>query len=112
MRWTTTATGNQLGPKWQASTGTGQAGGIAHVQGFAVNIANFDAVDVCCAYATEITTGLTRLGVPGTGVVMDTSRNGNGAMDTEGQHVEWCNPAGRRLGVPSSIGVGGADHLL
>ncbi|WP_119098353.1 glycoside hydrolase family 6 protein [Streptomyces sporangiiformans] len=27
-------------------------------------------------------------------------------------HVDWCNPAGRRLGVPSSIGVGGADYLL
>ncbi|WP_435885431.1 glycoside hydrolase family 6 protein [Streptomyces collinus] len=42
-----------------------QAGSITHVQGFAVNIANFNAIDVCCAYATEITTELTRLGVPG-----------------------------------------------
>lgn len=86
--------------------------GVAHVRGFAVNVANFDAVDICCTYATQITTELARLGVPGTGFVVDTSRNGNGAMNAEGQHVDWCNPAGRRLGVPSSIGVGGADYLL
>lgn len=86
--------------------------GVAQVRGFAVNVANFDAVDVCCTYATQITTELARLGVTGTGFVVDTSRNGNGAMDVEGQHVDWCNPAGRRLGVPSSVGVGGADYLL
>ncbi|MER6010157.1 glycoside hydrolase family 6 protein [Streptomyces bluensis] len=86
--------------------------GVAHVRGFAVNVANFDAVDVCCTYAAQITTELARLGLPGTGFVVDTSRNGNGAMNAEGQHVDWCNPAGRRLGVPSSIGVGGADYLL
>ncbi|WP_438491894.1 glycoside hydrolase family 6 protein [Streptomyces asiaticus] len=86
--------------------------GVEHVRGFAVNIANFDAVDVCCTYATQIKTELAHLGVPKAGFVVDTSRNGNGAMDAEGQHVDWCNPAGRRLGVPSSIGVGGADYLL
>lgn len=86
--------------------------GSASVRGFAVNVANFDAVDVCCTYATQITRELARLGIPGAGFVVDTSRNGNGAMDAEGQHVDWCNPAGRRLGVPSSIGVGGADYLL
>ncbi|MGR3937064.1 glycoside hydrolase family 6 protein [Streptomyces sp. BRA346] len=86
--------------------------GVDHVRGFAVNVANFDAVDVCCTYATQITTELARLGVPKAGFVVDTSRNGSGAMDAEGQHVEWCNPVGRRLGVPSSIGVGGADYLL
>ncbi|MFI1563848.1 glycoside hydrolase family 6 protein [Streptomyces sp. NPDC020490] len=86
--------------------------GVAHVRGFAVNVGNFDAVDVCCTYATQITSELTRLGDPDTGFVVDTSRNGNGAMDAEGQHVDWCNPAGRRLGVASSIGVGGADYLL
>ncbi|MEV7064877.1 hypothetical protein AB0N97_19080 [Streptomyces collinus] len=42
---------------------------------------------------------------------MDTSRNSKGATVAEGQH-EWYNPAGRRLCVPSSIGVGGADYLL
>jgi endoglucanase len=33
-------------------------------------------------------------------------------MDDNGQHADYCNPAGRRLGVPSSTGVGGAEHLL
>ncbi|MEU2265718.1 glycoside hydrolase family 6 protein [Streptomyces olindensis] len=55
---------------------------------------------------------LARLGVAGKGFVVDTARNGNGAMDAVGQHVNWCNPAGRRLGIPSSIGVAGADYLL
>lgn len=90
--------------------------GVQHVRGFAVNVANFDAVDVCCTYASQITTELARLALPGKGFVVDTARNGNGngngAMDAVGQHVDWCNPAGRRLGVPSSIGVAGADYLL
>ncbi|WP_405999397.1 glycoside hydrolase family 6 protein [Streptomyces sp. NBC_00829] len=85
---------------------------VAHARGFAVNVANFDAVDICCTYADQITAELGRLGVPGAGFVVDTSRNGNGAMNADGQHVDWCNPAGRRLGVPSSIGVAGADYLL
>lgn len=86
--------------------------GIAQVRGFAVNVANFDAIDVCCTYATQITAELAHIGIPGKGFVVDTSRNGNGAMDAVGQHVGWCNPAGRRLGVPGSIGVAGADYLL
>ncbi|MER5302135.1 glycoside hydrolase family 6 protein [Streptomyces lasiicapitis] len=89
-----------------------KAAGVQHARGFAVNVANFDAIDVCCTYARQITAELTRLGVTGKGFVVDTARNGNGAMDAAGQHVDWCNPAGRRLGVPSSIGVAGADYLL
>ncbi|TPQ24113.1 hypothetical protein FGD71_000365 [Streptomyces sporangiiformans] len=35
--------------------------GIAFVRGVAVNVANFDAIDVCCTYATQITsTGATQ----------------------------------------------------
>lgn len=86
--------------------------GVEHVRGFAVNVANFDAVDICCTYAQQITAELARLGLAGKGFVVDTARNGNGAMDAVGQHVDWCNPAGRRLGVPSSLGVAGADYLL
>ncbi|MFI9149465.1 glycoside hydrolase family 6 protein [Streptomyces sp. NPDC053367] len=86
--------------------------GVEHARGFAVNVANFDAIAVCCTYAHQITAELARLGVRGRGFVIDTSRNGNGALDELGQHVDWCNPGGRRLGVPSSIGVAGADYLL
>lgn len=44
--------------------------------------------------------------------VIDTSRNGNGSLNAEGRHVYWCNPVGRRLGVPSSPGGEGAEYLL
>jgi endoglucanase len=37
--------------------------------------------------------------------VVDTSRNGNGS------NGEWCNPPGRKLGVPAQVG-GGAEMLL
>ncbi|WP_282795790.1 glycoside hydrolase family 6 protein [Streptomyces sp. CC224B] len=86
--------------------------GVEHGRGFAVNVGHFDAIDVCCTYARQVTAELSRLGVGGAGFVVDTARNGSGAMDATGQHVGWCNPAGRRLGVPSSIGVAGADYLL
>ncbi len=86
--------------------------GVEHVRGFAVNVANFHAVDMCCTYAQQITAELARLGLAGKGFVVDTARNGNGAMDADGQHVDWCNPSGRRLGVPSWLGIAGADYLL
>jgi len=37
--------------------------------------------------------------------VVDTSRNANGS------NGQWCNPAGRKLGVPAQVG-GGAELLL
>ncbi|MFD3516327.1 glycoside hydrolase family 6 protein [Streptomyces sp. NPDC058657] len=86
--------------------------GIAGAHGFAVGVSNFDATDVSCTYGNAVTTALTALGVPGKRFVVDTARNGNGAMTSVGQHVDYCNPSGRRLGVPSSIGVGGAEYLL
>ncbi|MFE3644876.1 glycoside hydrolase family 6 protein [Streptomyces sp. NPDC059169] len=87
-------------------------GGIGTAKGFAVGVANFDATDISCGYGTQITAALTAQGIAGTKFVVDTARNGNGAMDDNGQHVDYCNPAGRRLGVPASIGVGGAEYLL
>ncbi|MFJ4880076.1 glycoside hydrolase family 6 protein [Streptomyces sp. NPDC088745] len=89
-----------------------QRAGIASVKGFAIAVANFDASDISCAYGQQVVQELTRLGIPGARFVVDTSRNGNGAMDDVGQHVGYCNPAGRRLGAPSSIGAGGAEYLL
>ncbi|MDX3749627.1 glycoside hydrolase family 6 protein [Streptomyces sp. AK08-02] len=88
------------------------AAGVATAKGFAIGVANFDATDISCTYGAQVTRELAAHGVPGARFVIDTSRNGNGAMDDNGQHVDYCNPAGRRLGVPSSIGVGGAEHLL
>jgi endoglucanase len=87
-------------------------GGIGNTRGFAVGVANFDATDISCSYGQQVVTELASRGISGARFVIDTSRNGNGALDENGQHVDYCNPAGRRLGVPSSIGVGGAEYLL
>ncbi|MGW2883082.1 glycoside hydrolase family 6 protein [Streptomyces sp. NPDC001233] len=88
------------------------AAGVAKVRGFAVGVANFDATDISCTYGQQVSTALSGLGVHGARFVIDTSRNGKGALDGNGQHVGYCNPAGRRLGVPSSMGIGGAEYLL
>lgn len=87
-------------------------GGAASARGFTIGVANYDSTDVSCTYGHQVAQALAALGVPSARFVIDTSRNGNGAMDENGQHVDYCNPAGRRLGVPSSIGVGGAEYLL
>ncbi|MFG2684076.1 glycoside hydrolase family 6 protein [Streptomyces sp. NPDC048392] len=88
------------------------AAGAARTKGFAIGVANYDSTDVSCTYGHQVSESLAALGAPGVRFVIDTSRNGNGAMDGNGQHVDYCNPGGRRLGVPSSIGVGGAEYLL
>ncbi|MGP3638041.1 glycoside hydrolase family 6 protein, partial [Streptomyces sp. 24-1644] len=48
--------------------------------------------------------------------VIDTARNGNGGYVTPGVpssgHVGFCNPPGRKLGVTSRAGTGGAEYLL
>lgn len=88
------------------------AAGVARTAGFAIGVANYDSTDVSCTYGHQVAQELAARGAPGVRFVIDTSRNGNGAMDGSGQHVDYCNPSGRRLGVPSSIGVGGAEYLL
>lgn len=87
-------------------------GGVAATKRIAIGVSNFDATDISCSYGQQVVTELANAGVTGVRFVIDTSRNGHGAMDDNGQHVDYCNPAGRRLGVPSSIGVGGAEYLL
>ncbi|QOV40145.1 glycoside hydrolase family 6 protein [Streptomyces ferrugineus] len=87
-------------------------GGIASTERIAIGVSNFDATDISCGYGHQVVTELASAGVTGVKFVIDTARNGNGAVDDNGQHVDYCNPAGRRLGVPSSVGVGGAEYLL
>ena len=89
-----------------------KAAGVASVAGLAVGVSNFDATDISCGYGASVVRELAAQGVPGRRFIVDTARNGNGAMDGGGLHVDFCNPAGRRLGVSSSIGVGGAEYLL
>ncbi|MBZ6253630.1 glycoside hydrolase family 6 protein [Streptomyces olivaceus] len=86
-------------------------GGVAATKRIAVGVSNFDATDISCLYSQQIVAELAKAGVRAK-FVIDTARNGLGAMDDDGQHVDYCNPSGRRLGVPSSIGVGGAEYLL
>ncbi|MFD3511943.1 glycoside hydrolase family 6 protein [Streptomyces sp. NPDC058657] len=104
--------GNATWIKPQEMAARLEVAGVAATQGFAVGVSNFDATDISATYGTQVSQALAGLGVPGVRFVIDTARNGNGAMDAAGQHVDYCNPAGRRLGVPSSIGVGGAEYLL
>jgi endoglucanase len=73
--------------------------GIAEVQGFASNTANYNLTEDEIAYAEELSslTGNSHY-------VIDTARNGNG---TTGQ---WCNPSGRALGEAPSVIDDGTRH--
>jgi endoglucanase len=69
--------------------------GIAHAQGFALNVAGYDATKSEVAYGRSISAL-----VAGKHFVIDTSRNGNGS---DGQ---WCNAPGRALGAPPTAATG------
>ncbi|MGC7096689.1 glycoside hydrolase family 6 protein [Amycolatopsis lurida] len=78
--------------------------GVANVRGFSLNVSNYHTTANNVSYGNAVKSGLAGRGLTKTFVV-DTSRNGNGPGN------DWCNPAGRKLGVPSQIG-GGSDLLL
>ncbi|MFM9675373.1 glycoside hydrolase family 6 protein [Streptomyces brasiliscabiei] len=64
------------------------------------NVSNFNRTEAEVAYDRRV---LDALGGPaGLGAVIDTSRNGNGAP----AGGEWCDPAGRGLGRPPTLGTG------
>lgn len=75
--------------------------GVHNVRGFSVNVSNFYTTSQSASYANSVNASL------GGAVkfVVDTSRNANGS------NGDWCNPAGRKLGVAPQIG-GGAELLL
>lgn len=78
-----------------------RAAGVDRAAGFAVNTSNFqpDAHEV--AYGRYLSALL-----GGARFVVDTSRNGNGALaGPEG--TVWCNPPGRALGSPPAATVDG-----
>ncbi|MFE5615526.1 glycoside hydrolase family 6 protein [Streptomyces sp. NPDC056463] len=90
--------------------------GVAAARGVSIGVSNFDSTDVSQAYGTRLADRLrTDFGIDARWVV-DTARNGNGAYVTPGVptsgHVGFCNPPGRKLGVTSRAGTGGADYLL
>mgnify|MGYP000918151334 CR=1 FL=1 len=61
------------------------------LRGFAVNVSNFYDTPTATSYAEAL---YSATGLPS---VIDTSRNGNGAVPGGN---DWCNPAGRALGEP------------
>jgi endoglucanase len=64
------------------------------------NVSNFNRTDAEVAFTRQV---LDALGGPASlGAVIDTSRNGNGAP-TDGA---WCDPSGRSLGQPPTLGTG------
>ena len=75
--------------------------GVRNVRGFAVNVSNYYTTSQSTSYANSV---VGNLGYTARFVV-DTSRNANG------HNGQWCNPAGRKLGVTAQIG-GGAEMLL
>jgi len=73
---------------------------LANIRGFSLNVSNFYTTPSSETYGNSIDSAL-----GGTShFAVDTSRNGNGS------NGEWCNPAGRKLGVTPR--VGGAEDLL
>jgi endoglucanase len=79
-----------------------KAAGIDEADGFALNVSNYKTTESSIKYGREISK---RLG--GKHFVVDTSRNGNGPPDVEGDvEAAWCNPAGRALGAPPTTNTG------
>ena len=68
--------------------------------GISLNVSNYRSTSSEVAYAKSIiaATGISRLQA-----VSDTSRNGNGPLGSE-----WCDPAGRAIGTPSTTETGDA----
>ncbi|MFI7606101.1 glycoside hydrolase family 6 protein [Micromonospora sp. NPDC049366] len=66
--------------------------------GISLNVSNYRTTAESVTYARAIiaATGISRLTA-----VIDTSRNGNGPAGSE-----WCDPAGRAIGTPSTTATG------
>jgi endoglucanase len=75
--------------------------GVRNVRGFSLNVSNYYTTGQSVSYANAVNAALGYAAK----FVVDTSRNGNGS------NGQWCNPAGRKLGVPAQVG-GGAEMLL
>ena len=75
-----------------------RAGVAQNADGIATNVSNYYPTADEVAYAREV---LAALGAPNLHAVIDTSRNGNGAVDGQ-----WCDPPGRAVGAPSTTATG------
>lgn len=74
---------------------------MARTPGLALATATFYTTDEEIGYG-EAVSGLTK----GAHYVVDTSRNGAGPAPDAAQN--WCNPAGRALGIPPTTATAGA----
>ncbi|MFZ5892628.1 MAG: glycoside hydrolase family 6 protein [Myxococcota bacterium] len=74
--------------------------GVDDAHGFAINVSNYRANEELIPYGKAVSA---KLG--GAHFVIDTSRNGAGPLG-----VEWCNPPGRKLGLPPNTNTG--DPLI
>lgn len=68
--------------------------------GISLNVSNYRYTSTEIAYAKQV---IAATGHPNLKAVIDTSRNGNGPLGSE-----WCDPAGRAIGTPSTTATGDA----
>lgn len=80
-----------------------QKAGIANARGFSLNVSNYRTDSETVPYGQAVAGALKYAGFIKSFVV-DTSRNGNGPLGTE-----WCDPAGRKLGVSPYVNGAGLD---
>ena len=75
--------------------------GIDQAQGFAVNVSNFQTTADNVAWGTAVSAL-----VGGKHFVIDTGRNGRGAISYTQDSEHWCNPPGRALGKAPTTNTG------
>lgn len=81
---------------------------IAKAAGFAINVSNFKFTTDSVRYGEQIVTALGQQGVANTRYVIDTSRNGRGALPQSAE--SWCNPPGRGLGKHPTTSPDAGEH--
>jgi endoglucanase len=81
-----------------------QQAGIVSARGFSLNVSNFRLDSEAVAYGKAVSDALYANSGLQRSFVVDTSRNGLGPLGSE-----WCDPAGRRLGVAPVINGTGAQ---
>ncbi|MEH6422101.1 glycoside hydrolase family 6 protein [Pseudomonas sp. CGJS7] len=80
--------------------------GVSDIRGFALNVSNYHTTADSNRYGASVKAQLKAQFGYEKPFVVDTSRNGKGS------NGEWCNPAGRKLGVVSQNSTSGAEMLL
>lgn len=89
-------------PRWHSAATMASRlvnAGIAQAQGFALNVSNFVLTSDNVSYGSQISSA-----TGGKHFIIDTSRNGLGPASD----MQWCNPAGRALGLRPTTATGQA----